>query len=226
DQTFVKKERISYINTILNGDEENYWGRLIGGSGTTMTFDLTGIPASGTLTFNLSVLGFTQTPHAVNLTLHGNVLPPITGHNGRIEVSTQVQVPVSYLVEGTNSLLMKASSTANDFSLFDTLTLEFPRKYLASQNQLSFHTENYKISKLDGFSSANIRLFDTTYDGSPIIVNNLNIKQNGGTYGINVPAERGRVYYAVEDSAVQQAASIVPNNPSTLSTSNHNASLV
>jgi hypothetical protein len=226
DQTFVKKERISYINTILNGDEENYWGRLIGGSGTTMTFDLTGIPASGTLTFNLSVLGFTQTPHAVNLTLNGNVLPPITGYNGRIEVSTQVQVPVSYLVEGTNSLLMKASSTANDFSLFDTLTLEFPRKYLASQNQLSFHTENYKISKLDGFSSANIRLFDTTYDGSPIIVNNLNIKQNGGTYGINVPAERGRVYYAVEDSAVQQAASIVPNNPSTLSTSNHNASLV
>src|SRR6478609_8733543 len=43
-QTFVKKERINYIEDIFNGETENYFGRGIGtsASGTTLTFNLSG----------------------------------------------------------------------------------------------------------------------------------------------------------------------------------------
>jgi hypothetical protein len=39
----LRKERTSYVNTIFNGDAENYWGRIVTSSPTTYTFPLSGI---------------------------------------------------------------------------------------------------------------------------------------------------------------------------------------
>jgi hypothetical protein len=40
NQTFTFKERTNYLNTILNGNPENYWGRTVNATGTNISFDL------------------------------------------------------------------------------------------------------------------------------------------------------------------------------------------
>ncbi len=73
---------------------------------------------------------------------------------------------------------------------------------------------------------SNIRVFDVTDDGLAVELNNLNITQNNGNFGVKLPPSRGRSYFAVEASAVKNVATIEFNTPSTLSTPNHNAQLV
>lgn len=226
-QTFEKKERQTYINSIMNGDAENYWGRLITSFSTaTVTFDLTGVDFNGGgVQLEVKFQGFSVAPHSVGLTLNGQVLAPAIG-NGESPFSASYTLPVTVLNEGTNTLQMRSLNPTNDFSLFDSLKLTFGRKHLADQNRLSFFTRNDRAAVLDGFTSANIRVFDTTIDGEPVLLSNVPVQQNGPTFGVKMPAGRGRIFYAVEDTGMLQAASVTQNIPSTLSTPSHNAQLV
>lgn len=226
-QTFEKKERQTYINSIMNGDAENYWGRLITSFSTaTVTFDLTGVDFNvGDVQLEVKLQGLSVAPHSVGLTLNGQVLAPAIG-NGESSFSGSYALPVSFLNEGANSLQMRSLNPTNDTNLFDSLKLTFARKHLADQNRLSFFTRNDRAAVLDGFTSANIRVFDTTIDGEPVLLSNVPVQQNGPTFGVKMPAGRGRVFFAVEDTGVLQAASVTQNLPSTLSTPSHNAQLV
>jgi hypothetical protein len=111
--------------------------------------------------------------------------------------------------------------------VFDTARIEYMRKHQAVQNALSFYTQSYQAAILDGFTSANIRLFDISDDGSPLLMSNLNPVFNGSSFSVKVPAApKGRVFFAVEDSGLLTPASLTANTPSTLTTTNHNADLL
>ena len=69
-------------------------------------------------------------------------------------------------------------------------------------------------------------MFDTTFDGEPIMMTGLNFQNSGGSFGTRLPAYRSRVMYAVEDSAIQSPTSIDINNPSTLSAPTNGANLI
>ncbi len=47
-----------------------------------------------------------------------------------------------------------------------------------------------------------------TAETAPVLWTNLNVVQEGPTYSVRMPADRGRSMYAVDDSGLQQAASI------------------
>lgn len=225
-QTFEKRERFNYISSIINGEAENYWGRVFNTTSTTLNFNLSGVDlnASG-VHLVVKFQGFSPAPHSVGLVLNGETLSPAAG-NGQSPFSAEYDLPVSTLREGANTLQMRSLNAANDTNLFDSIKLTFGRKHVADQNRLAFYTRNYRAAVLDGFTSANIRLFDMTIDGDPVLLSNVAIQQNGGTFGTKIPASRGRVFYAVEDTGLLQPASLGPNIPSTLSTPAHNAQLV
>ncbi len=224
-QTSYYKERIYYINDILNGDAENYWGTFVSPSGGTVNFPLSGIdPNAGNASIVVKLQGFSASPHSVNIEINGQALPTAIG-NGTTPLSVVASIPASFLVEGNNVLTM-TTTTTGDFVLFDSISVGFDRKYQAYQNQVWFYTPNYKSANLTGFDSSNIRIFDVTDDGLAVELNNLNITQGSGSFGVKLPPNRGRSYYAVEASAVKNVATIEFNNPSTLSTPNHNAKLV
>ncbi len=224
-QTFFAKQRTNYVNDILNGDAENYWGAIVTTSPVSYNFNLSGIDtsvASATVTINLQ--GFSTTAHTMTLSVNGQSLPAATGV-GMSPFSTMATIPTSVLHEGSNTLQM-ASSAGSDYSLFDSISVSFNRKFQADSNQLSFYTLNYRGARVTGFSSPDVRLFDTTHDGDPIQVVNLNIVANGPKFDLVLPANRGRVLYAVENSAVKSVAQVVADNPSNLASSAHNANLV
>ncbi len=231
-QTFVKKERTFYNYNILNGDLDNYWGRSITPTPTTMSFTLSGIDFTK-IRFNLALKlhGFNVGSHVVNLVLNGNSIGTMTGA-GQVPYNGNFTLPTAYLVEGVNSLQMTSSASSSDYSMFDTVSASFARTQLADGHRISFYTDNYRGATLTGFTSPNIRAFETNTAGDPVEVTNLRIQQSGSRYSVLLPSYRGAVMYAFEntgnpqDSGILQSPAVTHNNPSTLATATHNANLV
>lgn len=224
--TVEKKERTNYIYDIRNGDEENYWGRVVSTTSTTIPVSLTGVDLASTsaVTFTIKMRGFSLTPHQTAVVLNGNNIGTLSGQNTEAYSQT-FTIPVSSLVEGNNALQL-TSTAAGDLSLFDVATFSYIRKYQADQNRVSFFTPGSRRVDLGNFTTANVRLFDITYDSEPTQIVNAPVVQNGGTFTVKLPSSRSAIYHAVEDSAIMQSPTITANNPSTLSTPTNSANLV
>ncbi len=221
----TKKERSLYYNKVVNGDAENHWGRVVSTTATGVPFSLPGLDtAAGTATITVKLQGFTNVPHQVNTSVNGNSLGILTGTSLN-SFSTTLQIPTSYLVEGNNTLNLQ-SIGGSDFSLFDAVTVDYKRKYVADQNKLLFSTPGFRRVDVGGFSTANVRVFDITSDGNAQQINNAFMQQNGATFTAKLPAARAAVYYAVEDSAVLTPSEVIANNASALSTLANAANLV
>ena len=227
-QTFVKKERTVWLDDIINGDAENYFGRGFSSSFSTLNFNLSGIPSgSQTARISLRFQGYSATPHTIEASLNNQVLGTVDP-NAADETNFTISftVPVSLLLEGANNVKFRTTAPSGDFCFFDTLYIDFGRQFLADQNKLSFYTQNYRIAKLSGFTSANIRVFDMTNENEPILMTNLPVQPTGSTFGVNMPASRGRVFYAAEDSAFMAPESVTANNPDLVGVPENGAQMV
>ncbi len=231
NQSFLLKERFVYVNSILNGDADNFWGTPVGSSGANINFNLTGIDfSSANSTFNLAVQGYTNGAHTVRITLNGQLLNPINGvaqfpFSGTQEIPTSLLRDAS-LGQGANVLNLASIGPSGDFNLFDNFSISFNRKFEAIQNVLKAYSLNSKITKLRGFTTANTRVFDISYDGEPELITNLTFQSQGATFGVDLPAARGKIFYAVEDSALRAPVSVVANDPELLGLPTHAADLV
>lgn len=226
DQNVLIKERLYYLLDIFNGDTENYFGRLITSSTENLNIDLTAVdPNAYSAQITIRILGYTALPHTVNISLNGHALGQATGTGYGQLFTYTTSVPTSYLVEGQNVLQMIVPNV-NDYGFLDYVSISYKRRHVADQNRISFTTQNIRGARLEGFASANIRLFDITRDGDPAILTGAQVTPNASTYDLNVPAYRPRVMYAVEDSGLLAPASVALNTASTLSTIGHNANLV
>jgi hypothetical protein len=221
-----RKYRTGYINTILNGDETNFFGPGIGTLGpTTANFNLNGIDVTNRRnTFTIEIQGFSWTSHSINVTLNGLTLPPVSGANQTVFSRTYTVSP-GFLREGVNTLEL-ISTIPTDATLLRAVTVDYRRKYIADQNQLLYLNENFREVDVQQFSSANIRVFDLTDDSSPILLSGMTVQQNGPTYSVHVPQYRARVMLGVEDSGLLQPISVTHNAPSDLSSPTNNGQLV
>jgi Peptidase family C25 len=229
-QYFYKKERMTYLSALLNGDAENIFGTVVGATGGTVTFNLSGVDfTSPTASIDLSIQGVTRTNHQTRLFINNTEVGILTGTDFNL-MSGRFTFQTALLNEGANTLRMvtlnNVPGSISDNSLFDSMKINFARRYLADQNRLSFYVPNYKTSYAEGFSSANVRVFDTTNSDTPILLNGLPVEQFNNGFRVNLPANRSRVLYAVENSGLSTADSVTPNNPSTLSTTAHNAEMI
>ncbi len=223
-QNFVQKQRKYYLSKIINGEAENYWGDLISTTPLNTTFNVTGIdPTSTTALLNVAVQGYVGATHTINVSVNGTPLGTFSGI-GKNNFNSDLSVPTNILTEGANTLTL--ATTTSGFVLFDSLRLQFGRKYVADQNRLAFYTEGIRKANVTGFGSPNIRLFDISSETEPIEVTNLSVAQNGASWDLTVPAYRSKVYYGVEESGIRRDAAIIPNFASSLATPNHAAQLV
>ena len=233
NQTFVLKERIFYVNNILNGPAENYFGNAIGSTATTRNFNLTGIDfADLESTFELKLQGFSIGLHTVEVILNGQALNNLNGA-AQFSFSGSQTIPTSLLRDaslgqGSNVLSLRSigPSPPADFSLFDTLSITFNRKHAAMQNTLKSYSVNSKFTQLTGFSSANTRIFDISHPDDPKLITNLPFQQQGSTFGVTLPAARGRFFFAVEDSAIQSPFSITQTDGELLGVNTQAADLI
>ncbi|CAN5672586.1 hypothetical protein BH24ACI3_BH24ACI3_03600 [soil metagenome] len=225
DQTFLLKERTNFSNNIRNGDAENFWGRAVTPTGTTLPFTLTGVDFDKpTVTMNLKMQGISSGIHQVQLTLNGNPLTVATG-GGPFPYSLVQTIPTSFLVEGANTLHMQ-STTTGDNSFFDTLELSFSRKHVADQGSARFYTQTNKSAMLTGFTSSNLRVIDTTFANDPQEIIGLTPLESAGTFSLNIPAGRARVFHVFEAGTINSAVSIAPYETELLGSPTHGAELI
>lgn len=224
DQSFSFKQRSSYIWDILNGESENIWGDIFTTDGTNIPLNVTGVDTSvANVRFSIKFQGFTTTPHNVNIKLNGNVVGSVAG-NVYVPFGGEFTIPTSYLVEGNNTLNLTTQSGA-DFVMFDSVTIQYPRRFVASQDAVKFYTVGTRGATVSGFTSSNVRLFDITNESDPGNVIDLDVVSNGQTFDLNLPAYRQKVYYAVADSAILTPFLIKTNNASALSTRENDGTL-
>ncbi len=223
-QTFVRKERTVYASGILNGDLDNHFGTVVTSSPGNDVFSLSGVDfnSTGTVTLEVNIQGLTTTDHQVSISINNNALAGIAGSSTDL-ITARYQIPAAFLAEGNNTLRM---SDSIGVGLVESIRVSYNRKYQAQNNNLFLTTKNYKIARLDGFSSANVRVFDMANVDSPVLATNVNAVANGSTFSVNLPAYRGKTFFAVEDSGVLSPVAVTTNTPSTLSTINHNATFL
>ncbi len=228
-QTFTRRERASYLSSILNGSAENFYSSQVISSSSTLSYNLNlgAIDYSSSRSkVKISVQGLTINPHEVQVTINGQLMPTTIVFAGQLGSVGEFDVDTSLLVEGANTIQMTALAGSNDYALIESVSVDYSRRYAADQNQLSFFTPNYRTSKLTGFASANLRVFDTSAPDAPAQVLGLNTVQNGATYDVTIPSNRGRLLFAVEDSAVRTPLAIVQNFPSQLSTPGNQGQMI
>lgn len=227
-QSFYKKERQFYTSTILNGDAQNYFGTIIGSGISIINFNLTGVDfSSPNSSIDLTLQGVTTVSHNVKVTINNVDIGTVTGNNFASMVK-HLDFSTSVLREGANTLQLTSlnPSGSGDVTAFDSMKVNFARRYRAEQNRISFYVPNYKASYVENFTSPNIRVFDTTNPDAPVLIGSLSVEQTGGTYRVLLPSNRGRIMYAVADSGLSTAASLTRNLPSTLSTAANNGDLI
>lgn len=192
-----KKERVSYDMEIQNGDADNYFGRSVTQMGATLTFNLPGIDLSAAANFpmTLKMFGATTVPHTVRIVINGHDVGTISG-DGQSSFSGQISVLASYLVEGINTLALTSAAGPADQSFFDSITVNYARRFQADQNKLKFDSPNRRNALLTGFASPDIRVFDISSDGQPVQLTNLPVVQSGCSYGVKIPSYRGKSLFA------------------------------
>ncbi len=217
------KERTNYDFMLRNGDLENYWGRAVYSSlpscitpGSCISFDLPGLDPSGpSAVINIKFFGISRADHEVIVFVNNQELPLIIG-SGQDYFSGNITIPAGVLFESNNILKMQTTSSS-DYGFFDSLKVNYSRKYISDQNKLLFFTPGYRKMDVGGFSSPNVRIFDTTFDGNPQLITGLPVTQTGSTFSVRMPANRPAVFFGVEDSALLQSPAVTPDNPSSLS---------
>lgn len=231
-QTFTFKERFNYLNSILNGPPENYWGRTINATtGANISFDLTGIDfSSPSTTLTVDVQGFSPGLHNLRITLNGQVLEPIIGvsqfpFSGEQTIQTSLLKDAG-LGQGTNVLNLLSTGSSGDFNLFDNFELAFARKHVAQQGVLKAYTVNNKKTLLSGFESADVTLFDITHENEPRRITNLNFQNQGGSFTAELGAARGRVLFGVDNSKIKSPFAVVNNDGQVLSSTQLGADLI
>lgn len=221
----VKKERTQFYNKFFNGEEENFIGRLFFDTPTQINFNLTGIDTTvATADIGLRFYGFSGGHHEVRAKLNGHELPAIE-QDGYVFYSATARVPTSVLVEGTNTLEL-VSHAPSDFNLFDRVEVSYARRYVAEQNKISFFTPGYKRVDLAGFETPNVRVFDLTFDGNPVLISNTQVFEGETGYTARIPSSRMMVGYALENSALMQSPGVIENKPSNLFADSNRADMV
>ncbi|MEQ1921910.1 MAG: C25 family cysteine peptidase [Pyrinomonadaceae bacterium] len=226
-----KRERVTYDSSILNGDEENFWGNAVINSPKNVVVALTGVDFSvPTFTVNLKMQGYSAsvTP-SVRVVLNGTEIGIANAAFPRQNYSAQFSVPTNLLVEGNNTFQLTSLNGGGDISYFDSIRLQYNRGYIAESNTLLFTGAPTKTMTLSGFSSASVRIFNIGTDGSPTQLIGSTVQQVGpGSYSVQYPATRQRLQpiFAVEDSGLLQSPSVTINNPTNLSSTVRNADLV
>jgi CSLREA domain-containing protein len=161
--TLELKERLVYFSALLNGDGENFFGRVVNPAGVTQTLDVrhldraVEIPAR----LQLTLQGVTAVPHEVHVELNGQPLGAVT-FAGRERASAAFQLSPAFLREGANELRLRAAGGPSDISLTDFARLGYTRLMRADSDRLWFPGHGGAPVRVEGFTTPDVRVVDVT----------------------------------------------------------------
>jgi Peptidase family C25 len=222
----TRSDNTVYATAILNGEADNFFGNSFNDAGVNLTVSTPNLDttAEGKVNFAITLQGLTNTPHSVRVLINGTEIAAMSGLNTE-SMSQEVSISSNLLISGDNIIRLVSGGTS-DYSLTDTIKITYPRRYTAAQNKLNCYVQNYVQTRIQGFTSSSIRVFDITDLENIGFITNTGIVPENGTFTAVIPSNRAKAFFAVEDSGILSPASVTANSPTTWSNSSRQSSFI
>ena len=210
-----RKDRTIYFSGLRNGEAENFFGPVVGGTSVDQSVTLTRLastPAPATLEVFLQ--GVTLTSHQVRVTLNGAVVGTVS-FSGQERGKASFQVPQSSLHEGMNTVQLVALGGSSDISLADTVRVQYAHTLTADSNQLRPATKAGQPVTIGGFTTPDVRVVDVTdaYDPQEL-TGTISGPLNNSSISLTPPGIGARMLLAFTGARVLTAAAKanIPSN--------------
>lgn len=218
-----------YYTAALNGDQENFFGPVVFGSGANITLSTRNIERTSTAPVQLTVSlqGVSLGSHQVNVLVNGTFAGLISFSDQSSTIQT-LSFPGAWLVDGDNLIKVVPTSPNIDTSLVDYVRVTYPHSFRADSDALQFMLKSTQSARVDGFTSADLRVVDVTDPSGVQLVRPI-IDGGGSAFAATVPAgERGKArrLVAMPATRISQPAWLTLNQTSTLNSSANAADLV
>jgi hypothetical protein len=226
--TVERKDRTIYFSALKNGEQENFFGAVVGSEPVDQSMILQHVDqeADGQAWIEVSLQGVTTIPHLVGIYLNGTYLGDVS-FGGQTMGGNKFSFSQSSLREGANQVRLVAKAGPSDISLVDFIRLTYWHDFSADDNVLQFTVPGNQSVTVNGFSNGSIRVFDIT---DPEQVEELTgkVRQKKGTFAITVasPEVGERTMLAIAEERVNKPVSVAANKPLDLRRDSNAADLI
>jgi hypothetical protein len=222
----------NYFVLLLNGDTENYFGRVVGGTAVTQTINTPNPEptADGPAKLEVALQGIAGVfffSHSYEVRFNGTLVTTV--NFGPLDHPIRkIDIPIPQLLNGPNTVTFTRVST-NDVILIDYVSITYPHALKADNNSLRFSLRSTQAAKIDGFAGQNVRLIDYT-DLFAVKVTHPATEPTTAGYNIAIspgaPSKYGRLLYAIPDTQFATPAALALNQPSTINATTNGADLL
>jgi hypothetical protein len=227
-QTVERRDRTIYFAALRNGEAENFFGAVVSAEPVEQAVETrrldTFTPQQATVEVRLQ--GVTLQPHRVSAQLNGNPLGEII-FDGRQQGVLRVEVALSLLREGSNSIRLTTTGGTGDVSLVDHIRISYPHRFTADDNRLTLTVNGGQRVQINGFTAGAIRAFDVTDEKAPReIVGQISGDKGGYQISMGVAGLGPRRLLVTSAERMSRAALLAMDSPSALRTPRHEADLL
>ncbi|MBS1790770.1 MAG: hypothetical protein JST85_23845 [Acidobacteria bacterium] len=184
-QTVERRDRETYMATLLNGAAENFFGAIVTPTEAldqTLVVPTVDRSAPTDATLEIALQGITTVSHVTSVIFNGVSLGSVN-FNGQGQGVQRFAVPQAQLLDGVNTVTLQNAGSDSDYSLVAYLRLTYPRAYRADSDALTLNVQALQRVTINGFTDKGIRVFDVT-DERNVLELETTIKQE--TVGFSV----------------------------------------
>jgi hypothetical protein len=216
--TVTRADRVLYVATLLNGEASNFFGPVVSPEPVTLPLPVPAPdPAGAAAALTVTLQGLTADEHQVTLTWNGAFLGTLTWRDDTRGTLTLPLAPGA-LAPGDNALTLTAVGGEEDVSLVESVTLTYPRRYVAEGDVLRCSVPGGSQLAVSGFSTPAAWALDLTDPTAPSLLTGRVTSAGDGTYTLHlkVPGAGAHTLYALSAAAGQGPAALLPHTPQPL----------
>jgi len=220
--TAERREKVFFITFAADATSDNFVGPLVStdpSTPTTQTLQVRHLDReTPKATVTVDLLGSSdvgsEAEHRVAVSLNGQRIGEMT-FAALSRGSASFDVPTSLLAEGDNTISLAALNGDADASVVVSVAITFPHTLVADDDRLLAVVDGGAQTSISGFSSNDIQIVDISDERTPIRIVPLHAENGEVTF--IAPANGPRTVIAIASSKLAHAASLVRNEPSSLS---------
>jgi hypothetical protein len=228
DYTTERRDKLVYSAHLLNGDVENIFGPLIFSDGIDQSLAVRNFDTETSVEPQLEVAlqGLTAQAHEVRVQVNGADAGVLT-FSASEHSSARFNLSKALIHSGDNTISLKSMKGDSDISLVDYLRLTYAHRYIADDNALSFSVPAGQVVRLNGFTTADLRVIDVTDPNAPQEWTvSAGSSEDGYALKVQAMGSGVRTLIAFADDLAGHPAAITANGPSNWHAAENGADLV
>lgn len=221
--TIELRERSFYLQSLDNGEEDNYFGAPVFGSGVDQVLNVRHLApaAAASTTLRVTLQGGTSIPgttpdHNVLVRLNGIDVGSVV-FDGRVLGSGTFAISPALLREGDNTVTLIPQAGALDITLVDRIQLTYPRAFVADGGSLAFSAQGGQRVTVEGLPGPEALIVDVTNPDAPrVLSSRAQQSADGLQVTVVVPGGKDLELLAVSAEGFCVPAGFKANRPSSL----------